>query len=231
VLLSANAAMAQTLVAWWHMEDPATMVDSSGNGHHGKTSGIRSVRGTSGQGYAFNGTSSVVAVPHDEDLNPGRGDFSFTVHVRFSEVPSAEQKTYDLIRKGTSTTRGGYWKAEIVRADARHARVGCYFKGSAGGGKRVAGDNLADGVWHTITCQKTATRISTIIDGVSRSKTVHVGTIAKSEPVLLGPSPPPAVTAIRGTWTRSASRPGRKRLACQRPPSAREGFGAAIRAL
>jgi Concanavalin A-like lectin/glucanases superfamily len=187
VPLFANAATAQTLVARWHMENPAVMTDSSGNRHSGRTtSGVSSVRGSSGRGYAFNGTNSVVVVPHSNALNPRGANFTFTVHVRFSKVPSATQKTYDLIRKGTSTTPGGYWKAEIVRADATHARVGCYFKGSAGGGKRVAGDNLADGGWHVITCRWTATEISTIIDGVSASKTVTVGTIANTEPVLLG---------------------------------------------
>jgi Concanavalin A-like lectin/glucanases superfamily len=187
-VLVANTATAQTPVALWHMENPTVMTDSSGNRHSGRpTSGVSSVRGSSSRGYAFNGTKSVVVVPHSNALNPRGGNFTVTVHVRFSKVPTATQRTYDLIRKGTSTTPGGYWKAEIVRADATHARVGCYFGGSVNASaKRVAGDNLADGRWHTITCRRTATKISTIIDGVSASKTVTVGTIVNTQPVIVG---------------------------------------------
>jgi Concanavalin A-like lectin/glucanases superfamily len=186
VLLFASAATAQTVVASWHMEDPATMTDSAGS-HDGTTTAITSVDGVSGAGYAWDGTTSRVVVPHAADLNPGDADFSFTVHVRFTQAPSAAQGTYDLMRKGNSTTAGGYWKVEVVRADDGAARIGCYFGGSANASaKRVAGDDLADDAWHTITCTRTATKIFTIIDGVAASKTVTVGTIANSDPVLLG---------------------------------------------
>jgi Concanavalin A-like lectin/glucanases superfamily len=183
LVLFASAAAAQTVVARWHMEDPGVMTDSAGS-HHGTTTAITSVPGTSGNGYSFNGTSSIVVVRGDvADLNPGDANFSFTVHVRFSEVPAG---TYDLVRKGTSTTPGGYYKAEIVGAAGPAARVGCHFKGSAGGGKRVAGGNLADGVWHTITCTRTATRIYTTIDGVAASKKVTAGTIANTSSLIIG---------------------------------------------
>jgi hypothetical protein len=186
MLLFASAATAQTVVASWHMESPAVMTDSA-DSHDGTTTAISSVDGVSGLGYSFNGVTSRVVVPHAADLNPGDADFSFTVHVRFTEAPSATQGTYDLMRKGNSTTPGGYWKAEVVRADDGASRIGCYFGGSANpSAKRVAGGDLADGAWHTITCERTATKIWTIIDGVAASKTATIGTIANSDPVLLG---------------------------------------------
>jgi hypothetical protein len=187
VLLFASAATAETPLASWDMQDPGVMSDSAG-GHTGVTEQISSIAGVSGAGYAFNGVTSRVVVSNpDGDLNPGDQDFSFTVHVRFTEAPSAQQGTYDLMRKGNSTTPGGYWKTEVVRADDGAARVGCYFGGSANpSAKRVAGSDLADDAWHAITCKRTATKIWTIIDGVAASKTVTVGTIANTDPVLLG---------------------------------------------
>jgi hypothetical protein len=193
VLLFASTASAETPLATWHMEDPGVMTDSVG-GHNGTTTAIASIDGVSGHGYSFNGVTSRVVVSNPNgDLNPGDRDFSFTVHVRFTEAPSVNQGTYDLMRKGNSTTPGGYWKTEVVRADDGASRIGCYFGGSANASaKRVAGGDLADGAWHTITCKRTTAtptapaKIWTIIDGVAASKTVTVGTIANSDPVLLG---------------------------------------------
>jgi hypothetical protein len=192
MLLFASPAGAVTPLASWGMDDPGAMTDRTGLGHHGTTTAIASPDGVSGHGYAFNGVTSRVVVSNPNgDLNPGDRDFSFTVHVRFTEAPSVKQGTYDLMRKGNSTTPGGYWKTEVVRADSGASRIGCYFGGSANASaKKVAGGDLADGAWHTITCKRTATsspqKIWTIIDGVAASKTVTVGTIANSDPVLLG---------------------------------------------
>jgi hypothetical protein len=195
LLVASAAAAAETPLASWDMEQTAAMIDSSVvGGHNGTTTAISSIDGVIGHGYSFNGVTSRVVVSNpDGDLNPGDRDFSFTVHVRFTEAPSVNQGTYDLMRKGNSTTPGGYWKTEVVRADTGAARIGCYFGGSANpSAKRVAGGDLADDAWHTITCKRTTAtptapaKIWTIIDGVAASKTVTVGTIANSDPVLLG---------------------------------------------
>ena len=66
-------------IAIWRMDEPSgsTAIDSARD-HHGVLRDVVVGRvGVEGWAYLFNGTSSVVTVPHADDLNPGGRAFSF----------------------------------------------------------------------------------------------------------------------------------------------------------
>src|SRR4051812_11678333 len=189
VLLIAGTAQAATPVAVWHMEDPGTMTDSSGNNNNGTTAGITSVPGSTGSGYRFAPNSSVT-VPDSATLNPGTADFSVSTQVRFDTPPDAATVDYDLIRKGLTTAAGGEWKIEIFPNSTLSSPAFCLFKDAGGTVSSIRGrTNLADGAWHTITCAKTSTQISLTVDGATQNKAVALGSISNNQPVGLGQKP------------------------------------------
>lgn len=191
VLLSTGAAEAATTAALWHMDDPSRMLDSSGSGNNGTTTAITGVAGSSGKGYHFNGKNSVVNVPDRPSLNPGTATLRITASVRFTVVPSRSVGDYDLVRKGVAGTAGGTWKMEIFPPSGNtQGTAYCQFQDA---NKKTASirhsRNLADGAWHTITCVKTGSAISVIVDGAAKSLAVRLGSISNSKPVTLGAKP------------------------------------------
>jgi hypothetical protein len=182
---SASAASAAT-IALWHMNETsgATMVDSVGSNRGTLRNVTLGNAGFSGRAYAFNGKSSIVTVPSAAVLNPGSNDFGFTVHVKFSKVPTGD---YDLLRKGLSSTAGGDYKMEIVPGSSgASGKALCHFKGSTASATKIAGPNVADGKWHTITCAKTATTIRLGVDGANFTKSAAVGSINNSAVLTVG---------------------------------------------
>ncbi len=160
------------------------MLDTAG-ANNGTLSNITlGVPGFAGAAYGFDGVDSVVIVPDSPSLNPGSSDFSFTLSVRFTVIPESD---YDLLRKGLSTTKGGDYKLEALsRQHGAAAQAHCLFSGASGSSQIVAGPNLADGNWHTISCAKTAKSISVTIDGQTSMKSASVGSISNTAPLTLG---------------------------------------------
>ncbi len=160
------------------------MLDSVGQ-NNGMLSNITlGVSGLAGTAYGFDGVDSIVTVPDSPTLNPGSSDFSFSVSVRFTIIPASD---YDLLRKGLSTTKGGDYKLEAVSTQhGAAAQAHCLFAGSKGSSQVVAGPNLADGLWHTISCAKTTKSIGLTIDGQTFTKSASVGSITNSAPLTLG---------------------------------------------
>jgi hypothetical protein len=191
VLAFAGPAQAATTAALWHMDNPSVMTDSSGHGNNGKTTAITSVTGSSGSGYHFNGKTSVVNVPDANSLDPGTANLRVTAHVRFSVAPSGSVGDYDLIRKGLAGTKGGDWKMEIFPASGKPAPADCLFQDAKGKKAAVRSQqgNLASGTWHTITCLKTASAVSVIVDGKATSVSAKLGSIANSQALALGQKP------------------------------------------
>jgi hypothetical protein len=192
VVTWAGEAQAATLAAQWHMEQIGTMVDTSGKGNNGTTTGITSVEGAVGKGYHFNGQNSVATVPDSPSLDPGTATLRITARVKFTVVPSASVVDYDLVRKGLAGTAGGDWKMEIF-PPSKGSTVGpayCLFQDATRASASIRDTrNLADGKWHTIICTKTASAISVTVDGVTRSKAAKLGSISNSKPVTIGAKP------------------------------------------
>ena len=192
IVALAGPAQAATTVALWHMQSPTKMVDSAGNPNNGVNTAITSVPGKSGNGYHFNGTSSVSTVPDAPELDPGTAVLRITASVRFTVVPSVAVVDYDLVRKGLAGTIGGTWKMEIYPPSSG-PRIGsayCQFQDSTGKSAFIRGTrDLADGRWHTITCLKTPTAIKLIVDGVTHTLAVSLGSISNTKPITVGAKP------------------------------------------
>jgi len=161
------------------------MFDSSGFGNNGSitavTLGVPGFSGAPGDyAYGFDGSTSSVTVPKSSSLNPGASDISITVHVNTTVRPGIGSLDFDLVRKGSA------YKAEIYPKKGV-AKANCVFKGSLGNIALKAGPDLVDGAWHTITCQKTPTAVTVIVDGVPYTAAVTIGDInVNSQPVAIG---------------------------------------------
>ncbi len=180
------AAAEPTNRAVWLLDEtgtPTTAVDSSGFGNHGTNYNIA---GT-GSGYQFNGTSSRVVVPDADSLDPGTAAFSFGVTIVMT-TPPVQGETYDVLRKGISSTKGGEFKIEIKHVKGT-ARARCLVKDA---NKVVAAiiapTSLANGVPHSIACSKTALGVSITVDSLTpRTKTVAaLGPVSNTSLLALG---------------------------------------------
>jgi Concanavalin A-like lectin/glucanases superfamily len=194
--LSAGPVLGASPTALWHMNETSgtVMNDSSGHGYNGTLSNVKTgVAGFNGStAYGFNGSSSKVIVRDAPGLNPGTKDLVVSVHVAFTAVPADD---YDLIRKGLQSTSGGDWKIEIVNVSGA-AIARCYLRGSSGSWQKTTGPNLADGAWHTITCERHATSVQMSVDGTVWKKTKTIGSISNTASLSIG------AKADGGDWTK-----------------------------
>ena len=185
-----SAQAAGEPVALWKMNQTSgtTMNDTASGGSAVDDGTLTNVTvgepGAKGHAYGFNGPAlSYVDVPSSADLNPESRNFTFSVEVNFTQNPSSSVGDYDLLRKGLSTTPGGDYKAEI----AQTGQAICEWKGSSGTAQLTGGPPLNDGVWHTITCKRTSSKVVLQVDGVTLdSQTIVVGSISNSADLLLG---------------------------------------------
>ena len=183
--VTAGTALGASPTAVWHMDETTGTVakDATGNGHDGAMQNIRrGVPGVSGTAFEFNGTSSRVLVDDAPGLRAAGLDLVVTVHVSFTVIPADD---YDLIRKGLSSSKGGDWKIEIMPTSVG-AQARCYWKGSVASKSKTAGPNLADGHYHTISCEKRATTVALVVDGTRYSSTTQIGRIDNTAPLSIG---------------------------------------------
>jgi hypothetical protein len=183
VTLPSPAQAALTTRASWNMDALPTMVDSAGGDNNGTTRNITS--GGAGL-YKFNGTSSTATVPDKDNLDPGTATIKLTARVSFTSTPRTGG-TYDIVRKGLSTSAGGDYKMEIRRNSSGSAIAACTFIDSG----RVQGDvsgsvNLAGKGFQVITCTKTATSVQLVAGGQTRTISKRLGTIRNSASVSVG---------------------------------------------
>jgi hypothetical protein len=195
-LLAAPAvASAATLIAQWKMDEKSgtTMVDSVSH-LNGSLSNVGLGTGAFVGQYLFNGASSIATVMGDDRLNPDPASgpltpkFTVTAIVTPTAVPNSTVGDFDIVRKGLSSTTGGYWKMEIYPNSAHNqGRAMCQMKGSlATTGTFVAGPNLVNSGQHTIQCIKEATRVTVVVDGTAYQKNVSVGRINSTARVTIG---------------------------------------------
>ena len=177
----------------WQLDEKSgtTAHDSSGNANRGTT---HHTVGT-GSGYVFNGVNARVIVPSSKSLNPGAADFSFGTTLIMTKPPAIVGETYDVLRKGLSSTRGGDYKLEIKNVKGK-AVARCVVKSVRDNGRRVNASiqglrkrDLADGKKHTIRCAKSTSSISLKVDSLKlRSKTYSagLGTVSNNRDLALG---------------------------------------------
>ncbi len=190
---AAPIAAEADVVARWQMDEAAgasTMVDSAPAG--GENDGTITAVETgdsglvSGRAYTFNGMSSMVRVPDSLAFDPGSKAMTITATVRASSEPMADD-SYDLVRKGVTTTRGGDWKMEIknIKRLGTVGKLKCTFRGSVEVVKTASPD-IMDGANHKLECIKNATSVTAKVDGRSFTKSVAAGSIANDVNTMLG---------------------------------------------
>jgi hypothetical protein len=181
----------QTFLGHWTLDEigSPTAFDSSGYGNDGANYNVTG----NGSGYAFNGVNSRVIVPTSSSLNPGAADFSFGVTVSMSKPPAAVGETYDVLRKGLSTTKGGNYKVEVKNVNGK-ALARCVVRSFRTNGTKVLAavqgtTSLADGRQHMVTCVKTSTSITLHVDALAprtKSYVGGLGSVANTSVLALG---------------------------------------------
>jgi VCBS repeat-containing protein len=168
------------VAGFWRMEETSgtTAVDSSGNGNNGTNRDIALGQpGYVGRGYGFNGSSSVVTIPHSSSLTPGSQDYRVDVAIK-----TTNPMDVDIVRKGLGTTTGGEWKIEMFSQQASCvAKDNTGFRSDVGGGPI-----LTDGKWHTISCIKSADSLRLIVDGMSFWQYRRLGTMNNTAEMTIG---------------------------------------------
>jgi hypothetical protein len=195
VVVAAMAVLAVSACApvrpLYHLDEPpgATTVDDANDVVNGRAANVTfGQAGKTGTAARFNGSSSIIRIPHNSSMNPGSGDFSVTVSVRFSVLPGPS--TFDVIRKGIEGD-GGYWKVELYNQSGS-ARARCVWRDNAGHQTSlVRGSNLQNNAWHTITCALQGEQTRITVDGATHTNTpaVAIGTISNSRETTIGAKP------------------------------------------
>jgi hypothetical protein len=188
VLLMAAPSYAGILLlagADWQMnETSGQMIDSFGNGNNGTPTDVRQT----GSRYVFNGSTSYVAVPDSDSLDPLEKDITLRARVMVTDAPM-DDDSYDIVRKGLAGRPGGQYKMEIKRtaADPTVGKLNCLFEGSGGTVNKVSRRDIVDGNWHTLECIKTADSVVVRVDGRRGStKAGSAGSISNPTNVLVG---------------------------------------------
>jgi hypothetical protein len=179
-----GVAWAATLQADWQMnETSGPMIDSSGNENHGAPTDVR----RTGSRYVFNGSTSYVAVPDNDSLDPLEKDIKLRARVKVTDAPM-DDDSYDVVRKGLAGRPGGQYKMEIKRAaDPTVGKLNCLFQGSGGTVNKVSRRDIVDREWHTLECIKTSTSVVARVDGRRGStKAGRAGSISNPTNVLVG---------------------------------------------
>jgi Concanavalin A-like lectin/glucanases superfamily len=176
-----------TVRAAWNMNELVgpTMVDSAGD-HDGTASNVAfNQPGHEGAAYGFNGSNSIVRVPHAADLSPGTSNFSFGAWVNFTQLPPPQN--WDMLRKGTVTSSASYYKLEVLTGSAGTARARCFFRDTAGVTISVVrGSNLNDGQWHQLTCSRVGNDFKLTVDGGTSTNPKTLGSITNTAELSVG---------------------------------------------
>jgi hypothetical protein len=184
----AQATAAQTVALWNMNEAPGSTVlaDSSGHGLNGSIGTSIALNGTDETFPKISrGTGGTVDPEHLDEifspaLNPGTDDFSVTVRLR---IPSIGASLGNVMQKGQTGTPGGFWKIQL---DAAAGHVICEFVSPTGSGGVTSAQIVADNQWHTVTCERSATAVTTTVDGITTRIAHAVGNIVNDQPLSIG---------------------------------------------
>jgi hypothetical protein len=111
---------------------------------------------------------AMVQVADHPSLDPLMADFEWGARILMQANETADGE--NIVQKGITDEIGGQWKLQVDKADGLPS---CVVSGRAPGesvDRRVvlkSSVGVADGVWHQITCRRTAiTGVEVVIDGV-----------------------------------------------------------------
>jgi hypothetical protein len=188
VTLTASPAAAATTGSRWLLDEPAgssTAEDSLGNAD-GKVHGpvVSGLPGFQGGAFSFPSAAAWVEVANQAALNPGTSDFSYSAYVKLTTVPTTSTVTYDVVRKGLSTTKTGEFKIEVIKG----GRIRCTAKDSDRNRVALVGpsSNVGDGRWHHIACSRTGNTWRVTVDSASTTKQAPLKSISNSLSLSIG---------------------------------------------
>lgn len=163
-----------------------TVVDDSGKGHTGTVQtanggSVVPVTGYEGQGVQFPALCTGTTCPHANlsaadatDLNPGTALFTFGLRVRVTLAELTADHGSNLVQKGLATT--AQWKLQLD--DAVTGKPSCVVRTAAGASPIVVKSSvgIADGTWHKVSCQRTSTTLTILIDNIARGSALIAST-------------------------------------------------------
>jgi hypothetical protein len=184
------------VIAQYDFDNPALTVDRSGLGHTlriiaGHGGRIRTVVHGTGQALAFPPRCDRTVCPHvalqstgTADLNPGTRNLAFGADVLLT--PAETSKGQNVVQKGYSKTSSQY-KLQI---DGAAGQPSCVLVDVRRPGIRMVRSSVsaADGRWHSVRCERIATRFDIYVDGVLRGRTQVPASlaVANNRPLSIG---------------------------------------------
>jgi hypothetical protein len=182
----AGAAATQTL-ALWNMNEASgstVLVDSGGHGINGKI-GSHIILNGSYQNFPYvKGGDGGIVDPQHLDLitngllNPGTRDYAITLRLKFTLALG------NPLQKGQTGTVGGFFKIQL---DDGGGRILCSFVSPTGSGSVWSSNTINDGLWHVVTCTRTATQVTVTVDGKVTGTIKHAtGSISNTWPLTFG---------------------------------------------
>lgn len=183
------------------VSDPVTtVVDDSGKGHTGTAQAsnggavVVETAGYEGQGVRFPavcaGTAcakAFISAADSVSLNPGTALFSFGARVKVTLAELSTDHGSNLVQKGLYST--AQWKLQLD--DAVAGKPSCVVRTTGGADAIIvkASVGIADGAWHKVTCQRTSTTLTILIDNVARGSALLASTYdinPVGQPVAIG---------------------------------------------
>ncbi|MEV8378624.1 LamG-like jellyroll fold domain-containing protein [Kribbella sp. NPDC056861] len=192
-----------------------TVADDSGKGHTGTAVSANGGQitavspGRDGIGKAVQfpavcaGTCprAQITSPDAADLNPGTALFSYGAWLNVTLAELTSDHGSNVFQKGSSET--SQWKLQVD--DAVAGRPSCITREAGGlnSKKALSSVGVADGSWHKVTCQRTATDLQILVDNVVR------GSVTVPAAYVINPTGMPVTLGARSTGTNGDQYHGR----------------------
>ncbi|MCW2135834.1 Concanavalin A-like lectin/glucanases superfamily protein [Actinoplanes cyaneus] len=117
---------------------------------------------------------AILEAPNSPDLNPGVRTFRWAASVR---VTAAQMKgKANIMQKGLAGAES-VWKMQLTGKTGR-AQCAMTGKGTTQAFTATSAKPIADGAWHKIVCERTATTLSVSVDGVPGTKVTIPATLS-----------------------------------------------------
>jgi hypothetical protein len=175
----AAAVAYDAIVDSWSMTVVNGRVPSNGSTSMSLYGNWQQVQGAVGSAVQFNTATSYGIADGTTARNPGKLNAALGAVFRSNPIPAGGYSG-NLIQKGLWGD-AGQMKLQVVPAGG--GTVNCRLKGASNAKFIGSGIVVDDGRWHTAVCWREGGKLGLTVDGVTRSITASVGSIANSRPL------------------------------------------------
>ncbi|WIM93865.1 LamG domain-containing protein [Actinoplanes oblitus] len=141
-------------------------INTEGAGRYAAFPAVCPATGTCGK--------ALLEAPNDADLNPGTRNFRWAASVRVTQAQLHGKA--NVMQKGLAGA-DSVWKLQLTGKTGR-AQCAMTGKGTGQTFTATSARPLADGSWHKIVCERTATSLSISVDGNPGSRTTIPATLS-----------------------------------------------------